>query len=1411
MKHLFPRITACIRPFKLLVLSGILLSAPAAFAQGFSEPGGGNPTGWQLNDDPNGGDNVSQADHFRLEAGLDVSLENIITATYNLNGYTGVTFTVDVSRFSTGAPNNPLTVEVSTDGGVTFPQLYTAAAPTSNAYVSRTYTIATVSAITVLRFTNQGTSGRGVRLQNLVLSGTAPVLTAITTGTISGSPFCVGATGAPVSVPYTINGSFTAGNVFTAELSNAAGSFAAPTAIGTRTATNAGTISATLPSSLPNGAGYRIRVVSSTPAVTGTNNGTNLTAINATAVIVTGLTTGPANGAITVQWTNPASCFDDVLVVARANAAVSATPNGATTYTANSTYGSGSQLQPGAFVVYKGAGTSVMVTGLTNGTTYHFAVFSRRGTVYGPGVTASDVPTTGPVLTEVFVPRYLAARPATGSQHINRLPYAFRVTLSGLLPTTTYRYTNRAVSLLDGAAFNGVGNVIYPNAGGFTRSATGTPLTTGFSTLTTSAMGTYTGWFILEPTADARFIDGELVRMRILLNDGTAAGATVGNVANRLTTTSTVTALQLGTAPANGTGIVDSSLATPRNFVLLYDNETGSGRPLAATFVESDGSANTTSNGYTGFYASRVETKAGKWGTLIPNTNAAGVRRIEQRALSNGALVGCAATDADGIWSSLASTVNPNGGAAPIVLSAVDAPLVCGVYVGMNPPTQSQAEGNTGTTLAPIRITVNTAPATPLTVQVSNAGGGTATVGSDYFFNTQTLTFPTSGTYPMTQTVSAQFVGDVMVEANETFNLAVTVLSGTATVLQSPGRMVIADDDFLATGLIINEISKGPSGQKEYVELLVTGTPGSTVDLRGWTLDDNNGDFSGGPTTGVGINAGHFRFDNHCTWERVRVGSLIVLYNENDPNATLPPTTDATDGDLDFLYVVPVRNAGACGSVIGTSGDYFDGNCASPSETSAAYTAASVGPRWSQISISNAADAIQLRQPANPAPTLYHGISFATSGMSPVNAANHPNYATQGTDALFFQGANQSYFFGNTNGNDFRSKSNWGAQAGSGQETPGTPNGVRNGQFIESLRQPLVPATVTTSYTCDVRTTETRIFLDASNRLMLRLSNQSTTNYGAVTTETLVGANAQNSNLEGQPFFLGKQYRVTPTTSSPANYVVTFFVTDAELDSYASYVSAQTGQPRTAAFLRPRLQIYKNSGNVLVSVVPNSSSLNIASPVLGSYSSGVTTYSATFTSFSTFAIGATVAQVLPVELTHLTASAAPNHAVRVAWATASEKNADYFEVQRSADGREFTAVGRVPAYGTSAVPYSYGFLDGKPLAGVGYYRLRQVDTDGRAHLSDIVTVRLGAPTTATIEAWPVPMGAELHLRLTAPAGGEATLRVLDLQGRAVLRQTLTLAVGATELTVPTNALGAGTYVVETLLPGGEVVRTKVVK
>lgn len=118
-------------------------------------------------------------------------------------------------------------------------------------------------------------SGIPVTSNEVVISvGTAT----LSTGTIVGSPFefSPNATDAAVTVPYTVSTALGAGNVFTAQLSDASGSFASPVNIGSVNATTSGNINATISHLTLDGTGYRIRVISSNPVILGADNGIDL-------------------------------------------------------------------------------------------------------------------------------------------------------------------------------------------------------------------------------------------------------------------------------------------------------------------------------------------------------------------------------------------------------------------------------------------------------------------------------------------------------------------------------------------------------------------------------------------------------------------------------------------------------------------------------------------------------------------------------------------------------------------------------------------------------------------------------------------------------------------------------------------------------------------------------------------------------------------------------------------------------------------------------------------------------------------------------------------------------------------------------------------------------------------------------
>jgi hypothetical protein len=168
---------------------------------------------------------------------------------------------------------------------------------------------------------------------------------------------------------------------------------------------------------------------------------------------------------------------------------------------------------------------------------------------------------------------------------------------------------------------------------------------------------------------------------------------------------------------------------------------------------------------------------------------------------------------------------------------------------------------------------------------------------------------------------------------------------------------------------------------------------------------------------------------------------------------------------------------------------------------------------------------------------------------------------------------------------------------------------------------------------------------------------------------------------------------------------------------------------------------------------------------------------------------------LPVTLTTFD-GAAQGSRVRLHWATASERNADAFVVEAGRDGHKFEPVGRLAAAGTSSQAHQYQFDYQPAQAGIGYYRLRQLDLDGTAHYSPVVAVRTGA---AAVEVFPSVFDQHLTVRL--PAAGAVALTLLAPDGR-VLHQQQVAAAEAQEVAVPgLAALPPGLYLLRAVVDG----------
>jgi hypothetical protein len=96
-------------------------------------------------------------------------------------------------------------------------------------------------------------------------------------------------------------------------------------------------------------------------------------------------------------------------------------------------------------------------------------------------------------------------------------------------------------------------------------------------------------------------------------------------------------------------------------------------------------------------------------------------------------------------------------------------------------------------------------------------------------------------------------------------------------------------------------------------------------------------------------------------------------------------------------------------------------------------------------------------------------------------------------------------------------------------------------------------------------------------------------------------------------------------------------------------------------------------------------------------------------------------QALPVELISFTGKQLEKHNVLV-WVTASEINNDYFEIERSANGVTFETIGIIKG-ANNKQQHQYEYRDEHPFVGINYYRLKQVDTDGKFAYSDIIILK----------------------------------------------------------------------------------------
>ncbi len=164
-----------------------------------------------------------------------------------------------------------------------------------------------------------------------------------------------------------------------------------------------------------------------------------------------------------------------------------------------------------------------------------------------------------------------------------------------------------------------------------------------------------------------------------------------------------------------------------------------------------------------------------------------------------------------------------------------------------------------------------------------------------------------------------------------------------------------------------------------------------------------------------------------------------------------------------------------------------------------------------------------------------------------------------------------------------------------------------------------------------------------------------------------------------------------------------------------------------------------------------------------------------------------------------------NNKVNITWSTATEINNKYFTIERSANGRDFSAIGKVNGAGNSTSIQEYSFVDYSPLPGTSYYRLSQTNLDDHKEYLRVKQVINNKGNDFEVKTI-TPGRGLLSLQINSYNQSVYQLRIYDLQGRERRNEMLVCHAG---MCTKEFTLEAGVYVYEVINNKGDKISQKV--
>ncbi len=160
----------------------------------------------------------------------------------------------------------------------------------------------------------------------------------------------------------------------------------------------------------------------------------------------------------------------------------------------------------------------------------------------------------------------------------------------------------------------------------------------------------------------------------------------------------------------------------------------------------------------------------------------------------------------------------------------------------------------------------------------------------------------------------------------------------------------------------------------------------------------------------------------------------------------------------------------------------------------------------------------------------------------------------------------------------------------------------------------------------------------------------------------------------------------------------------------------------------------------------------------------------------------------------------------LSWTTATEINNTGFELQRSVDGTNFSALAFITskaANGNSNGSLTYTFADSKSLTTGLYYRLKQIDKDGKSTLSPVVFIKgIKATKLELVSVYPNPVAETLNLSVASPKADKVTFMVSDLAGKVIMTKLTSVNNGDNNIQLNVSSLAKGTYTIKAVCADG---------